>query len=43
MGPLLGMIKTSGALVKKCMDAVRKQEPLSPTDTYESIVEKFSR
>jgi len=44
INPLLGMIKTSGALTKRCIDTV-KRENTSITDptTYDVIVQQFSR
>jgi len=44
LNPLLGMIKTSGALVKKCMDCVKKQTTtFEDSSVFDVIVEKFSR
>jgi len=44
MNPLLGMIKTAGALTKKTMDSIKKDSTcVQDSSVYDTIVQQFSR
>merc|ERR1719369_2387170 len=44
MNPLLGMIKTSGALTKKTMDTLKKESSSAENiSSYDNLVQLFSR